>query len=337
MADAKLTALTELSALALDDQLYAVDVSDTTDDAAGSSRRVLVDRIGGFLNPSICQGRLTLETGVPISTTDQTAKTNIFFAPFNGNRIAIYDGTRWELYAFTQLTLALGTITSGKNYDVFIYDNAGTLTLEMSAAWTNDTTRADALTTQDGITVKSGATTRRYLGTFRTTSTTTTESSIGGTTTQVGGKRFLWNAYNQTPLELKVIDTTDSWAYTTNTIRQAGAVAGNKVEYVTGDATLLAVASVAGTVFLLDNGANAAKIGIGVDSTSTFSGIVQGGFNGNAADGLYAAVGGRYVGRPGLGYHYLSWNEKGGDVTSTFLGDNGADGQQSGLTAIILG
>ena len=44
-ADSKLTALTELTTPASGDWLYAVDVSDTTDDAAGSSRKVRVDRV----------------------------------------------------------------------------------------------------------------------------------------------------------------------------------------------------------------------------------------------------------------------------------------------------
>jgi hypothetical protein len=80
---------------------------------------------------------------------------------------------------------------------VFLYNNAGTPTLELSAAWASATARTDALTSQDGIYVKSGATTRRYLGTFRTTSTTTTEDSML--------KRFLWNYYNRTTRALYLV------------------------------------------------------------------------------------------------------------------------------------
>jgi hypothetical protein len=101
----------------------------------------------------------------------------------------LYDGsTRWNVRQSAQFSLALGTLTSGKPYDVFCYDNAGVPTLEF-LVWTNDTTRATGLVYQDGILVKSGATTRRYLGTFYTTSTTTTEDSLA--------KRYLWNYYNR--------------------------------------------------------------------------------------------------------------------------------------------
>ena len=46
MADSKLTGLTELAAdPAEDDWLYIVDRSDTTDDAAGSSKKIEVNRL----------------------------------------------------------------------------------------------------------------------------------------------------------------------------------------------------------------------------------------------------------------------------------------------------
>lgn len=139
---------------------------------------------------SICYGRLTLESGVPVSTTDQLAKTTLYFTPYNGNTIGIYDGSsEWDLFNFNELSLSLSGYTANTNYDIFIYNNGGTLTLE-STAWTNDSTRATSLTTQNGIYVKSGATTRRYLGTIRTTATT-------GQCEDGENRRFVWSLYNQ--------------------------------------------------------------------------------------------------------------------------------------------
>jgi len=200
MADSRLTALSETSVIALDDPLYTVDVSDTTDDPAGSSRKITSQRLLGLLN-TVCQGRLTVESGVAVSTSDQTGKSNLYFTPYRGNKVALYDGSRWKLYAFSEVSLSLTSLTSGKNYDVFLYDNSGTLTLELSAAWTNNTTRADALSTQDGVTVKSGAATRRWLGTIRTTGATTTEDSAT--------KRFVANAYNWQPRPVRKRIGTD--------------------------------------------------------------------------------------------------------------------------------
>lgn len=160
-------------------------------------------------------GRLTLESGVPVSTTDQTAKTSIYYTPFVGNVVPLWDGYKWRPIEFSETTLALGTLTSGKPYDVFGYLSAGALVLE-SLAWTNGTTRATAVTLQDGRYCKSGDKTRLLLGTFYTTATTTTEDSVK--------HRFLSNVYNKVNRRVFVSvagETTTSGTY--NEIDNAGA------------------------------------------------------------------------------------------------------------------
>lgn len=296
MADAKLTALTETSVAALDDVGYTVDVSDTTDDAAGSSRKLSFNRLGGLFIPSYCDGRLTTESGVAVSTSDRTSQGTIYFTPYLGNRITIYDGTRWKLYSFTERSLALSSLTSGKNYDVFIYDNAGTLTLELSAAWTNDTTRADALTTQDGVYVKSGATTRRWLGTIRTTSTTTTEDSQS--------KRFVFSAYNQVAKVLKVADATTSWTYSTGSWRSANGSTANRVEIVcgmTGMASLAINCQVGGYSTV-----GYPYVGIDEDGTSANDATLTTGGTASTVTVPIVAVLKKY---PSTGYHFYQWTE----------------------------
>lgn len=279
-------------------------------------------------------GRLTLSTGVPVTTSDVTGATSIYYTPYVHNNVVLWDGADWCPKTFTETTLALGTLTNAKPYDVFGYLSSGALVLE-SLAWTNDTTRATAVTLQDGRYCKSGDKTRLYLGSFYTTSTTTTEDSGGGTTTQVGGKRFLWNLYNRVQRNAAVIDTTDSWSYTTNTVRQANAAAGNKVEVMLGLAAQVE-ADIRATIYLLTNSGTAAKVGVGVDSTSAFSGIRAGAFNNNTL-GVYSAFSASLSQQMDAGYHYLAWCESGADgASSTFLGDNGADGQQSGLIVGLM-
>jgi len=136
-----------------------------------------------FSNPG---GRLTTESGVPVSTSDRTAQGTLYYAIYKHNNIYTYSGSAWVAKTFSEISLSL-TITSGKNYDVFI--NSAATTLSLSAAWTNDTTRADALGTQDGTTVLSSDHTLLWLGTIRASGTNTTADSGGGGTTQVGGTR----------------------------------------------------------------------------------------------------------------------------------------------------
>lgn len=231
MADTKTSAFTALAgaSLARGDLFGTVDISDTTMAASGTNKKLTFDELAGAISPFACCGRLTTESGVGVSTSDRTSQGTIYFTPWNGDRVALYDGTSWDFHTFTERSLALSSLTSGKNYDVFLYDNSGTLTLELSAAWTNDTTRADALTLQNGIYVKSGSTTRRYLGTIRTTGTTTTEDSLA--------KRFLWNLYNQVPRRMRVAEA--SLHSYNGGYRQWRAQSANQFEFVCGLASVV--------------------------------------------------------------------------------------------------
>ncbi len=166
-------------------------------------------RIGGILVGTV-DGRLTLESGVPISTTSQSAKTTLYFTPYKGNQIALYDGSNWGLHSFTERSLSLSGYTADTNYDVFIYDNSGTITLE-SVAWTDDTTRATAIALQDGVYTKNGAATRRYIGTIRITGTT-------GQCADSAGTRYVWNYYNKVSREMSC-NVSGSHTYATHTWR----------------------------------------------------------------------------------------------------------------------
>lgn len=168
----------------------------------------------------IDHGRLTTQTGVPVSTSDRTSQGTLYYTPYGGNNVALYDGTRWKLYEFTECSLSL-TLTSGKTYDVFLYDNSGTLTLELSSAWTNDTTRADALALQDGVYCKSGALTRRLVGMIRASGTNVTEDSdlcryVSSYKNRVHRRLFSCPAYNN----------DNNWSYYNHTSTTWSAVNG---------------------------------------------------------------------------------------------------------------
>lgn len=280
----------------------------------------------------MCNGRLTLESGVPISTSDQTGKTTIYWTPYKGAQIALYSGSVWEVLSFSETSIALGTLTSGKNYDVFAYNNSGTLALEFSSAWTSDTARADALTLQDGVYVKSGATTRRYLGTFRTTSTTETEDSGGGSTTQVGGKRFVWNYYNRVPRNISVKDTASTWSYATGTWRQANSAAGNKVEVVVGISENAVDLTLTVGLASISVSARAAQSGIGLDSTSAAPPKLFGMGFFNYSTGGGQTITSTYRETLSAGYHYLTWMEYGSDGTCTWYGSSFG---QSGMNGVV--
>lgn len=84
-------------------------------------------------------GRLTLTSGTPVTTADVTAAGTVYFAPCRSAKIPIYNGSRWTLETFAQLSNVLANSTvgsagpaagaAGKNYDFFVWSNAGVLTL----------------------------------------------------------------------------------------------------------------------------------------------------------------------------------------------------------------
>jgi hypothetical protein len=188
-------------------------------------------------------------------------------------------------------------------YDIFAYNNAGAVALRAPVAWTNTTTRATALVLQNGVLVKTGATTDRYLGTFYTTATTTTEDSVA--------KRFLGNYYNRVKRPFKRTDGTAGWSYTTATYQQANASASNQVEGIIGWAEAL--------LDLFVNhmaGGNAGSVmvntAIGEDSTTTADALFIGGGSSTAGGGSWggASLTGRLTKYPAVGYHKWTWLEK---------------------------
>lgn len=303
--------------------------------AAGTRRLALVDpSINMSRRNFVAGGRLTLTSATPVTTSDVTAAGTLYYVPYTGNEIALFDGQAWRTYTITaELSLSL-TLTSGKNYDVFIYDNAGTLTLELSAAWTNDTTRADAIALQNFIYVKSGATTRRHVGTIRASGANTVDDSgfpAAGTTP----KRFVWNRYNQVFRPMRAIENADSWTYTTGTFRSANADDTNRLEYVVGDAATLVECQANSLTSNSGSAANAAT-GVGVDSTSANSATI---FPQTNITTLALPSFAKYMGYPGLGYHYLQWLEysSGGGGTMTWFGDAGVTYLQTGIFGGVWG
>lgn len=239
-----------------------------------------------------CNGRLTLSSGEPVTTTDITSGSALYFAPYKGNRVALYDAPDWEMFEFTEITLSLSGYAADTNFDIFLYNNAGTLTLE-SVAWTDGTTRATALTTQDGVYVKSGATDRRYLGTIRTTST------IGQCEDSIT-KRFVWNYYNRVQKKLQKIDNTQH-TYAVATYRAWNNDTDQKFEYICGvveDKMILGLTSDASA----DIDGRLYVVHLGEDSFTSTLGETFAVFS-LASQRLRAGIVGFHV--PSLGYHYI--------------------------------
>jgi hypothetical protein len=272
---------------------------------------------------------MTLTTALPVTTADVTAATTVYFTPYKGNRCALYDGaSTWNISSFSELSISLGSDAADTNYDLFLYLSSGTPTLAR-VAWTNATTRATALTTVSGVLVLSSDTTKRYVGTYRTTATI-------GQTEDTLLKRFVWNYYNRVWRSLRVADTTNSWTYTLAAFQQANASAANQVAVVVGVAEALvdlrAVHSASSSV-----GLNVVSTSIGDNSTTTpatgvlmnFAGVGSA-FSTNVSADLRTY--------PSIGYHYYAWLESSeASGTTTWYGDAASTVAQNGMVGSIEG
>jgi hypothetical protein len=158
-----------------------------------------------------------------------------------------------------------------------------------------------------------------YVGTFRTTgSTGTTTWELGGTA--AGGdeiKWFLWNAHNRVDVAARTGDTTSSWTYASATIRAANGTTTKRATFVVGlnDDAMSAINT---TQSNGQTGVVGAVIGIGLDTTTAFTGGMNFNVNSDASPGTQ-----QWSGYPGIGLHYLSPNEKASTAaTCTFYGQN---------------
>lgn len=277
--------------------------------AAGTSGQVL--RCNGASAPSwesqgiFSSGRLTLETGVPISTTDKTNQSFLYFTPYDGNKISLYDGSNWATYTFNELSKNTTGLVANTNYDVFVYNNAGTLVIE-TTAWTNDTTRATSLVLTNGVYLKSGSLTRRYVGTIRANSSGLYEDSKA--------YRFVWNFNNKVLRSLYVgLYIGLNHTYNGNAREWNNGTNVTRLQFITG---IDGETFIANGVASITSGGFACNAYFGVDSTTAQ-------FGATTTDDRAAVFTRRSLttfGQINSGYHYMTMiqsTESAG--TSTFL------------------
>lgn len=265
-------------------------------------------------------GRLTLESGVPVPITDQSAKTRLFYTPYVHDQLWLYDGSSINRYTFSEFYLDAPSLTAGKNYDVFCYPNGSTPTLELSAAWSTDTARADALAWQAGLGwVKSGAATRFWLGTIRASATNQMSMTFGSPGTACNA--YLWNAHNRVPCGLMYADTTNSWTYTTATWRLKNNSTVNQFNVICGlPSSILCFDN---TISQNTGAGNGRNTGFGVDATNAISdGCLVGFASSPSNENTQHKAMLRSV--LSSGYHYVAGLERSSATgTTTWYGDAG--------------
>jgi len=289
-------------------------------------------------------GRLTLTSGVPVLTADVSAATTIYWTPYQGNRIWIPDANQvLQCYVFNELSLALNTTAhlAGTNYDLFVWNNAGTLQLVSGPAWSSATARSAAISLLNGIYVNTAvmagiasgnvsvsvpAQQGLYVGTFQTNNAGQTTMSMNPAAASGGGvcKLLLWNNYNRVLIKGTTMDNGAGYALNASTPGYARSSVNNGIGFIAGLAEDIitgilhwscAFAAVANSNF---------SVGVAIDSGNTFNVTVEMRQSNGAAS--WSQRGNTpYNISPVLGGHVLS-SMIAGDGTTTVSMNNYADG-----------
>jgi len=265
--------------------------------------------ISNFNNPinTHC-GRLSLVSNDPLNSN--AISSILYFTPYFGNQISLYNlvEQKWGIYAFDEISIPLSGMTPDLNYDIFCYNNSIGLILEI-VPWASSSSRNILLYHKDGILVKLNEANKKYLGTIRSISSTTTEDT--------GTRRFLFNYYNQIP-KLLIASDSVTHTYASSTIRSyrnINTLGLTRVEFVNGFTNSL-INILCQSRFVLES--DTSSVGIALNSNTVFNTIANnvsifpfGGpsitLDDSCVDNLIPAV----------GYNYLQLVQSGSNV-STF-------------------
>jgi hypothetical protein len=312
-------------------------------------------------SPSSPQGRLTLQSGVPVQNADQTAKTTVYYDSYNGNQCPVWNGTIWQTLTIASDEISMGLATanvlSGSLYDIFAINNSGNLLLVVGPAWSSTTARGTGAGTTE-LQRKNGFWTNKnslthawggaagatdygpisanqatYLGSLYATGNGQTGVALkpaaasGGSNTIVG----LFNAYNAVEAEAQSQDSTNGWSYNATAWRGANNSASNRVTFVSGLAS--AIISAVYSVFVIPS-ASAVYGGIGINLDSITANPVNSAFSGAASttDGHTPLIQEAFY--PVLGLHYVQAMEVCISTTAVSFGSSSASAPVRNIQAL---
>jgi len=288
------------------------------------------------------QGRLTLANLTPVQVTSVAGATVIYWTPYVGDRIQIRRGLNYSEKAFSQLSNITSNSATGKagpaavaansNYDLFVWDDAGTLRLTRGGAWNTATVRS--ATTENDLVLSEGiwlnlnnitngpnAGYGTYVGTMCSNAASTIDYIFGANAAGGTAGRFcVWNMYNRRDLNSLVRDTTATWNPLTANYEALNASNTNRHTFIRG----------------LNEDGVSAILNVSIQNAGGVTGLSAIGLNvtnapaAESAQG-YVAVGGlggavpstaHYSGTPGLGLNFLQALQQASAITTLFIGSN---------------
>ena len=262
-----------------------------------------------YANDYLMQGRLSLSSASTVPTVDIVGATTIYLLPSDGNQVALYSGTSWSNYTLTSASVSVPA-TTGSGFDIFAYPSGSVIMLE-TLNWSGSSVyavRATALVRQDGVYVKSGSPTRRYLGSGYS-------GSVSGRCDDNTNKRMLWNYYNKVDRTVTTSSSTVSWAYTGSVaIREYNNGTGQtRGEFMLGDYSPNVMVSA--RTYFIATGSPTIYGGVSLDSTTGLS-TTYATSNGTTLVRVHPFA----TTTANAGYHYITQTEYASSGSVTFYG-----------------
>lgn len=260
-------------------------------------------------------GRLTGVTGDPTGEPAPSTAT-IYYTPYKHNRIPLYNSTlgKWISIAFAELSLSIAALTDNLPFDVFVWENGGAGGLE-GVSWSTLAARATALALVDGIYTKSGAPTRRYVGTCY---------KVGGVVIDFNITRGIWNLYNRIAKGFSVNnDLSVGWNYSTATWRARNNDAASCFSRVCGlDNEDLVTCDVHARFINSSGTTRTAAVGIGLNNSTTNNADVTNPGSGSSFAEANCSAHARFRGQLGV-RTYIPVEQGAGSDTQTWRSTTG--------------
>ena len=215
-------------------------------------------------------GRLSLDPSTSEPIAPQTGKSVLYYLPYAGVMVPVWDGFRWVLWRLPDagLSINLAGLAVGA-YEIFLNWNSGNPSL-VASAWTSGISRGVGapIVLKHGWYVSTNNPKWLSLGSVYLNAIGSTEVSPNYI--------FLSNRYNQLPLPILRTLQTDSWLPNQGTTEMWGNRVGNTSigsfsrTYVM-NCTASALTDIAFTGILICNTKGAGTLAIALDSDTVLS------------------------------------------------------------------
>ena len=305
----------------------------TVTSVSGAGSIVGTVTTSGSLNGQtyVCHGRLTLVSGARVMINTVSGATSVYFTPYNGNLVPVWNGTNFIDTIFSEVSQATNDSTkspaavgASSIYDIFGWDDAGTFRATRGPAWTSSSARGTGsgttqLTRVQGVFVNQysivngpAAGFGTYLGTIQSNGSSTIDFIFGaGGVGGVAGSLNVWNMFNRVLVSTTVTDTYTPYAFTSASWQEANNSAGNRVGYVLGLAEDGIAASYSSCALCAIGGA-AGRVAIGYSSTTSPYGLVAKFASGAGSNSTNLSPGVSVAVQPTLGFSFIAALEYGG-------------------------